>query len=237
MKIRIVKVGGSLLLRPDLIGDFHAWYRQSTKEPCCTLVIVGGGEMINAVRGWDALRPGDPASVHWRCVEMLRFSFESICESMRDVFEKGSIVEPFEAIATGPQWQEFVGQSLPVWLQDNVPRKKLILVNVPAFYTPALSHASASGLPEDWQTTTDAIALWLAHQVSVDLGGQGVSRSKMGHKPRGNSIFPVECTLLKSCTPPTDWTLDSLVEAGIIDPACRIFADSPVELNVEKLPA
>lgn len=230
MKIRIIKIGGSLLLRPDLIGDFQAWYRRNTQEACLTLLIVGGGEMINAVRGWDALRPGDPASVHWRCVEMLRFSFESI----RDAFEAHRVGDRLsgdrlEAIATETHWRDFVENSLPGWFQSEALANEVILLNVPAFYAPAISSDSVLRLPENWQTTTDAIALWLAHQVWVKM------RDAVDIQRGEKAPFSVECTLLKSCVPPDDWTLESLVEAEIIDPACLVFADSPIVLNVEKL--
>lgn len=226
MKIRIVKIGGSLLRRPNLLGDFQAWYRSTVDDANLTLLIVGGGEMINAVRSWDALRPGDPKRVHWRCVEMLRFSFES----MRDSFELHGVWDRFGSIETESQWQSFWEQTLAEWDSNRSPSHQIVLVNVPAFYTPQANRGLVYALPETWETTTDAIALLLAHHVSL------IFRDSERMESQPDVHFSVETTLLKSCMPPDHWTIESLVQAEIIDPACRIFANSSLAMNIERLP-
>ncbi|EMI45866.1 aspartate/glutamate/uridylate kinase [Rhodopirellula sp. SWK7] len=216
MMLRVIKIGGSLLVRDHLMADLRVWLNR--QPPAITLAIAGGGEMINAVRQWDRLRPGDPANVHWRCVEMLRFSFESLAESFQSDFH----FPDFETIADVAAWHRFatiiassksISQSPP----------KLYLGNVPAFYHRdtaarhdiAAQHTSdrVPRLPETWDTTTDAIAFWMAARLNAD-----------------------ECVVLKSCDVDPASSLKDLIDGGVVDPACSRFAGCDFRIVVERLP-
>ena len=50
---RVIKLGGSLLLRNSLRRDVLNWL--SNQPPAKNIVIVGGGKIIDAVRDLDAL--------------------------------------------------------------------------------------------------------------------------------------------------------------------------------------
>lgn len=213
MAKRIIKIGGSLLARPRLLEDLHAWRRQFERQGDTTIAIVGGGQMIEAVRTWDRLRPGRPTAVHWRCVEMLRHSYDCL----REAIELDSSWNRWRSIDTASQWRDWLASSDKVSSTEPTLRPEFVLLNVPAFYTPELSRASSIPLPGDWRTTTDAIAMWLAHQLSSEFG------------------LDVRCFLLKSCDISPNWSLASLVKEGVIDPACLAFQDVSLNWQVQRL--
>ncbi|WP_404309942.1 protein kinase [Neorhodopirellula lusitana] len=237
VRVRVLKIGGSLLERPTLLDDLAKWNGEAKWNgdgeivPDVTIAIVGGGQMIEAMRCWDRLRPGDPVEVHWRCIEMLRFSFEAIRDAMRShPGWKG-----FESIETAEHWNRFLGSLHADGLQTGglqtgglqTRGKRFVLLSVPAAYHRQLSGASSESLPlpEDWRTTSDAIAIGLANQMRELSRSWAASRS-----------LSVQCVLLKSCEVPPEWSLASLVQAGIVDPACGDFADSGINLDVCSLP-
>ncbi|TWT97424.1 amino acid kinase family protein [Neorhodopirellula pilleata] len=213
MTIRIIKIGGSLLLRPHLLADLQNWRRRFEDEGDSTIAIIGGGQMIEAVRMWDRLRPGLPATVHWRCVEMLRHSYDCLREAIQDDPSWGRC----RSIDTASQWQDYLSSLAGHRPLGRGGCPEFVLLNVPAFYTPISSRRQTVRLPEDWRTTTDSISLWLAHQVSSERG------------------INVQCVLLKSCLISPDWTLASLVEEGVIDPACSLFESFSIDLHVQRL--
>ena len=141
---RVIKVGGSLLLRPDLPQVLNAWLANQT--PAQTLVIVGGGQLIDAIRKLDAIRRTDAVSVHWRCVESLRTTFEFFA----DWFPRWPTVRNAEQFRA----------ALDCGFSCDYPT----LIAVSAFYSPQHDF----DLPTDWRTTTDAIATVLAVECSAD---------------------------------------------------------------------
>lgn len=179
---RVIKIGGSLLTRDALGRSIQAWVRR--QPPAETFAIVGGGEMIEAVRRLDAAFACDPAWLHWQCVAMLRFTFEWLGQQLDD-WQLHATAEQFE----GLQSQLAFGDAPSV---DNH------LVDVKSFYR----LGSAGPLPENWTTTTDAIAGWLSVLLDAD-----------------------ELVLLKSCDVDEHQTLVELAEQGVIDSALPILAD------------
>lgn len=185
---RVVKLGGSLLVREDLTDRLRQWHAAEPRGE--TLLIVGGGELIDAVRRLDRVRRGDPAEVHWRCVSLLQATFETVCEWFPD----------WASIVTAAQFRQ--------QLRDGFARDRPTLVSVSAFYR----RDSAAGLPEDWRTTTDAIAAYLAHQVDAD-----------------------ELVLLKSCEVDSSADIADLAAPGIVDSAFPAAAEGLSKVTVRKL--
>ncbi len=69
---RVIKVGGSLLSSPNLPDSLTRWIeRQGVAE---NLVVVGGGELVDAIRKLDQIRPSDPVKTHWRCIELMEMT-------------------------------------------------------------------------------------------------------------------------------------------------------------------
>ena len=149
---RVVKVGGSLLTRPALGREIEGWVRN--QEPAENLFLIGGGDLINTVRHWDALHPSDPVEVHWRCIDLLRFTFQFASERFSDL----QVIRDKAELNT---------------LMEKPCLENLdYLVAVDAFYRrdpiPFAIGEVGLELPESWATTTDAIAGLLGLITSAD---------------------------------------------------------------------
>ncbi len=141
---RIVKIGGSLLTRGDLIPAINDWLAQQT--PAENVVIVGGGALIDAVRQLDVVRPGKEATVHWRCIELLGTTFQITAEWF-------------------PAWNQIrTRESFQCGVDFGFSSSQPTIVNVGAFYQASDKHK----LPLDWRTTTDSIAVLLGNLSCAD---------------------------------------------------------------------
>ena len=144
---RVVKIGGSLLLREKLVEQVDAWLAE--QSPLETWITVGGGELVEAIRHLDQLRPTDPRRVHWRCVGLLNTTFQMFA----DWFPDWRLIESQEQFQTARRR-----------VPDADAKPSLVAVN--AFYRPGSPAANA--LPESWDTTSDSIAACLAELIHAD---------------------------------------------------------------------
>ncbi len=144
---RVVKVGGSLLTRKDLVSALPRWLESQGKAE--TLIIVGGGALIDAIRHLEEIRRGDPVETHWTCVGLL----ETTHRIFSQWFDWPCIGDAEELRAAS---QAGFSTSLPT----------LIAVN--AFYAREQTSPSDLSVPQDWCTTTDTIAGLLAQRVAAD---------------------------------------------------------------------
>ncbi|MEM9366365.1 MAG: protein kinase [Planctomycetota bacterium] len=217
--LQVVKIGGSLLLRRGLLDDLDGWWQLRPARP--TVFLVGGGQLIDAVRAWDKARPGDPAAVHWSCVDLLRGSFDHLAEQ----FASDARFSDVTLISDRTEFNDFAAASSPPATQSSDAVGRMLL-KVSAAY-----HRHAGGafarLPSTWETTTDAIALALAEQLNA-----------------------TECVILKSCPIPNACLSNQpayavgpvdvrrLISLGILDPASG-FASEPdyrPRISIQKLP-
>lgn len=143
--LRVVKVGGSTLTRSDLADVLPQWIEE--QPPAVNLIIVGGGELIDAVRKLDQVRPMPPGAVHWRCVDLLQATFETLAEWFPD----------WLAIDVAP---DQLASAV-----DCLPGGSTSVVSVRSFYGRDSAGDFARLLPATWDTTTDAIAALLAAQL------------------------------------------------------------------------
>lgn len=140
---RVIKIGGSLLLRPDLPHVLLQWFGNQREAE--NLVVVGGGELIDAIRKLDQLRPGDPTETHWRCVELM--------ETTRQIV---SIWFDWDSVLTSEEMNDR--------LTTRFSLDRPTLVAVKSFYD-RNAHCDA---PTDWRTTSDTIAAILATKVKAE---------------------------------------------------------------------
>lgn len=145
MKRRVLKLGGSLLDIPDLDHRLQRWLRQDPAQ--VNLIVVGGGEIVEAVRAMDRIHALDHAFVHWLCVDLLSHTMHLAIRVLTGV----------EAIRSETQLQEII-ECLPT-------PPVTACVDVRTFYRRGLSNF---GLPENWNTTSDSIAAALALLVDAD---------------------------------------------------------------------
>lgn len=150
MHLVVVKIGGSILYSPNpldrLINSIAAQYCGSS-----LVVIVGGGELIEAIRTLHRLRPElDGERLHWKCIELLDTSWEIACMSVPSAIPLSTACDLHAAIA------------------NQVPA--IYLVRVGSFYSETI-HARLSKEvrpASNWDTTTDALAWLLAHTIRSD---------------------------------------------------------------------
>ncbi len=142
---RVLKIGGSMLLRDDLTTAVNRWIDDQSGPP--TIVIVGGGQLINAVRQLDRLRQVDPEQVHWTCVDLLTATARFAAQW----FE-------WRLIETQAEWQHGLKQGF-----GDAP----VVITPSVFYNPTTPR-NAVTLPVDWRTTTDSIAALLAHRLKAE---------------------------------------------------------------------
>lgn len=208
----VVKLGGSLLSDHSWPVRFVDWYRSCDVRR--GFLIVGGGEMIDAMRHLDNLHRLDQFAMHWRCVAMLDHTADIATELLQRQF-RGIVVQPVQSLET-------LAELLVAW---KVPAggelRHLAIVYPRIFYRPDLIEAieklpspareefflnvPSKSLSIGWDTTTDAIAIFAAKLTGA------------GH-----------CTLLKSCKVDQYSTLGDAAAAGVIDAeVLRMAGDYP----------
>jgi aspartokinase-like uncharacterized kinase len=141
---RVVKVGGSCLDNPQLVPLLTAWFADQPAAE--NWIIVGGGASIDAMRDLAARFTLSDESMHWRCVRMLRATFEILSELF-------------------PVWQTITTSSELRQRAAQTPIAGELLVAVDTFYAREL--AIGNVLPVGWATTTDSIAAFLALQIGA----------------------------------------------------------------------
>jgi 5-(aminomethyl)-3-furanmethanol phosphate kinase len=77
----VVKLGGSLLSQPDWPEWLEAWLDEQPPGP--KLLIVGGGQAIDAMRQLDRAHRLDTPAMHWRCIRLLDATFEVAAELLQ----------------------------------------------------------------------------------------------------------------------------------------------------------
>ncbi|MCC9599987.1 hypothetical protein LOC67_05390 [Stieleria sp. JC731] len=186
---RVIKIGGSLLLQPNLIEGFCRWH--SLQSPADDYLIVGGGNLIEAIRELDALHNLPPDWIHWHCVDLLKSTHHWLADRLPS----------FDPIQTQ---EEFAAQKGRPHSCANM------IVRVDSFYHQGVD----ANLPEDWRTTTDAIAGYLAKLLMAE-----------------------EFVLLKSCDADGALSVAELAKRGIIDEALPMIADGLPKMRIINLAA
>ena len=142
---RVMKLGGSLLKMPNIAERVQTWL--DTQPAARTLMLVGGGEIVEAVRELDRIHSFDSRWSHWLCVELLQHTMDLA----RQLFSESKCIENEEELL---QWKHGDSQTAV-----------LAIVKVSAFYARAKSNVD---LPEGWETTSDSLAAHLTKLVSAD---------------------------------------------------------------------
>ena len=146
LPLRVVKLGGSVLERPDLR---NWWQRCLQREsPADYILVVGGGRWVDRLRHFDTtVRLGESTS-HYLAIAWMSVTVRIAAHRLR----------------------------LPqVWLSptdsppSRVPRAgasaPTVLLWDPYEWWP---HGLAEELPWNWNVTSDSIAAWLAAKVAAD---------------------------------------------------------------------
>ncbi|MBX3422327.1 MAG: hypothetical protein KF752_12310 [Pirellulaceae bacterium] len=159
--MRVVKLGGSLLNWPELPSRLRGFIDQLTpNEP--TLIVVGGGDLVEAVRSLHKAHCLEGELCHWLCVELMD-------------------VTAWLAHSLFPEWQcIYQSDELKNWVAQNGvdssvtaaaeqragrPTETCVAIVLPTtFYS---RQCNADALPKSWDTTSDSISALLARVVGA----------------------------------------------------------------------
>lgn len=154
-KIRVLKLGGSLLDLPDLPDRVRRWQRAFPGT--LDLWVVGGGQMVDSVRNLDRIHAFNASFIHWLCIELLEHTGKLVHR----------LLPEFSWVPTAGELERLCSQH-----HD----RHSAIVAVPAFYgpetkcqvvTPQGNTSNLSELPETWETTSDSLAALLAVSVGA----------------------------------------------------------------------
>ena len=138
INLRIVKVGGSLLQQEDLPHNLRTWL--DNQPPLNTVLIAGGGSMVDAIRDADRRFELDQNAAHWLAIRAMQVTARLLAELLScPVITKidEQHVTPFSVLDT---WD---------FLQDDAK--------------------SNTALPASWEVTSDSIAAKVAISVGAEL--------------------------------------------------------------------
>ena len=136
--LRIMKLGGSLLNRPEWPASLTRWLE--VQPAMRNILLVGGGLAADAVRSFDKAHLLDPLASHRAAVEALGLSLHM-----------AAVVLP----------QAHTITSLDA-LEGNFLSQSLELFDVRPFMQREEKRVDANRLPHDWSATSDSIAARVA---------------------------------------------------------------------------
>lgn len=149
--ITVVKLGGSLLDLPDL----HARWTRFVQVEHLTgriLLIVGGGNIVEAVRHYDTIHGLNHVQSHWLCVDLMNSTAGLLSQLLQGV-----------TVLTRPE-------QLDDWITDQSEHLVMHSTSLTAIVAPsAFYHRQLRSecLPIGWQTTSDAISGLLSSVVGA----------------------------------------------------------------------
>lgn len=135
-EIRVVKLGGSLLDLPDLAARLRRWLGAQPAMP--SAIVVGGGQLVDAVREYDRLHALGDETAHWLAVQAMQVQARMVAALLPEASWAASVKQ----LANGPSPFSIVD---PWNLLCDDDRR-----------------LSQQPLPAGWRVTSDSIAARLA---------------------------------------------------------------------------
>jgi aspartokinase-like uncharacterized kinase len=151
MHLRIVKLGGSLLTLPQLGNRLLEWL--SNEPPAFSLIVVGGGPPVDAIRDLAAVHAYDEELLHWLCIDLLDVSYRLVAAQLPECRQLQTADELQRVLSTR-DWTS--------------ARMAPVLVRVAAFYDREHEPQLPWRLPHSWDTTSDSLAALLAQLTGAD---------------------------------------------------------------------
>ena len=153
LPLRVIKLGGSQLEAGGSIERLLNCLKRL--PPARTLMLVGGGPPVDAIRQMAQLFAYDQEFLHWLCIDAMELSHRLVTEQLSQISSDED------------KWTNVQNElQLRKWLTD--PTTPMAVVHIVAFYTLENHRQLPIDLPTDWRTTSDALAALLAHLVAAD---------------------------------------------------------------------
>jgi aspartokinase-like uncharacterized kinase len=137
-RVRVIKLGGSLLAMPGLKEKFRKWCQENPHP--LSLIIVGGGEIVEAVRRIHDVSALPEEFAHWVCIDLMAHTARLAQQILGEVH----LYETMDALQ-----QAFTSTA-------NESASPII-----ALVQPGICFARElprRGLPETWDVTSDTLA-------------------------------------------------------------------------------
>ena len=147
-RVRVIKLGGSLLTMPNLKQKFQKW--------CCenphplTLIIVGGGPVVDAVRQVHLANPLSEEFAHWVCMDLLQHTARIAHQVLGNV----------DLLETMADLQQSFSDS-----NVNSTTPIVAVVQVAICFD---RENPNMGLPESWDVTSDSLAAAFSKMVAAE---------------------------------------------------------------------
>jgi len=147
-RVRVIKLGGSLLTMPNLKQKFQKWCRENPHP--LTLIIVGGGPVVDAVRQIHLANSLSEEFAHWVCIDLLQHTARIAHQVLgnAELFEtKDDLQQPFSGSR--------VNSTTPI----------IAIVQVAICFARAYPNM---GLPGSWDVTSDALAAAFSNMYAAE---------------------------------------------------------------------
>lgn len=150
LRVRVVKVGGSLFSLPDFAPRLQAWLKH--QQPAHHVLIAGGGDLADVLRGWDELHAVGEERSHWMCVRAL-----SISASMLAALFSGAL-----------HLTQFADLQSKLQMAGKEDQGRLLVFDLHEFLLQYEPTFPPRPVPHEWSVTTDSLAARLAEVLAVD---------------------------------------------------------------------
>ena len=196
--ICVIKIGGSLLQRDNLIVDIRSWQR-SLVEPRVNVWVTGGGAAVDAIRQRDQIHGLTAADAHWLSIEAMDANAMMLASQLpdwkitsgpRDLLQAAN----FSRLLLRESNASFAERkATDAERKATLPAQNFILKTNDWLKAADRNPESYPQLPLSWDVTSDSIAAWAAIQLRA-----------------------TELVLLKSCDVPNA-SVTELAAFGIVD--------------------
>lgn len=152
MKLRVVKLGGSLFDLPDLGRRVENWLAQQDPQP--TVLIAGGGMFVDAVRRFDEVQKLPVYVSHLLALGGMKLASQALSALLPDleyVSEVDRLGFTFASISTGNTSSDYAG----IWC-------------VVDYWLSEIEPTLAGDVPVDWTLTSDSIVAILSERWQAD---------------------------------------------------------------------
>jgi aspartokinase-like uncharacterized kinase len=179
---------------PQLLPRLREWLARQL--PSDTILVVGGGALVEAIRAAHVLRPLPERTAHWLCVRAMGLQADAMLSHMHEAERLVSVADMCEANTAhhgGKKMNDSVVDSRSE-VFDVRGDYRLLILDPWNFLHEEEPRLAECALPESWDVTSDSIAARLAELTQAD-----------------------ELVLLKSALPMQN-TVAALAESGYVDP-------------------
>ncbi|TWU45907.1 Amino acid kinase family protein [Novipirellula aureliae] len=147
-RVRVIKLGGSLLSLKNLQETFHRWCRENPHP--LTFVIVGGGGIVDAVREINAANPIPDKFSHWLCIDLMRHTARLAHQILGNVDLYETMHDLQQTFSSSTK-----DQTTPI----------IAVVQIGICFKPEFPNM---GLPANWDVTSDTLAAAFSQMFAAE---------------------------------------------------------------------